>query len=69
MARLFTIQSGKTYASEENAIKAVEKKFPESANDGLMYFLARTEDGRFFPVFTGGERATQQGVHFSFHVV
>lgn len=67
MARLFKFEPNKTYATEANAVKAVEKKFPEANNDGLRYFLQRTEDGRFFPVFVG-ERSMQHGVHFHFHV-
>ena len=67
MARLIKLEANKTYATEANAVKAVEKKFPESANDGLVYFLQRTEDGRFFPVFVG-QKAVQQMVHFHFNV-
>ena len=68
MARLVTLTPNRTYATEANAIKAVEKKFPEAGNDGLWYFLQRTEEGRFFPVFVG-ERALQAMVHFHFNVV
>lgn len=68
MARMFKLEANKTYATEANAIKAVEKKYPEANNDGLNYFLQRTEDGRFFPVFVG-ERALQRMVHFHFNVV
>lgn len=67
MARLIKLEANRTYATEANAIKAVEKKFPEASNDGLTYFLQRTEDGRYFPVFLG-ERALQAGVHFHFNV-
>lgn len=67
MSKLIKLEANKTYATEANATKAVEKKFPESDNDGLTYFLQRTEDGRFFPVFLG-ERALQAGVHFHFNV-
>lgn len=68
MARMFKLEANKTYATEANAIKAVEKKYPEAGDDGLTYFLQRTEDGRFFPVFVG-ERALQRMVHFHFNVV
>ena len=68
MARLVTIEANKTYATEANAIKAVEKKFPEAGNDGLRYFLQRTADGRFFPVFIG-HKALEAHVHFHFNVV
>jgi len=67
MARLIKLEANRTYATEANAIKAVEKKFPEASNDRLTYFLQRTEDGRYFPVFLG-ERALQAGAHFHFNV-
>lgn len=68
MAKLLTLTPNKTYATEANAIKAVEKRFPESANDGLRYILQRTPDGQFYPVFVGNS-AVHAGVHFHFHVV
>lgn len=68
MAKLITLEANRTYATPENAVKAVEKKFPEAGNDGLIYFLQRTEDGRYFPVFVG-QRALQAMVHFHFNVV
>ncbi len=68
MARRIPLEPNRTYASEDNAVKAVEKKFPEARQDGLTYFLQRTEDGRYFPVFIG-ERALQAMVHFHFNVV
>lgn len=68
MARFIKLEPNKTYSTEANAIKAVEKKFPEADNDGLRYFLQRTEEGRFFPVFIG-QSAVHAGVHFHFHVV
>lgn len=67
MARYIELEATKTYATKENAIKAVEKKFPESNNDGLTYIIMKTEDGRYYPVFLG-ERALQAGVHLHFHV-
>jgi len=68
MAKLITLTSNKTYATEANAIKAVEKRFPESDDDGLRYIIMRTPDGRFYPVFVGTS-AVHAGVHFHFHVV
>jgi hypothetical protein len=68
MAKLLTLTPNKTYATEANAIKAVEKRFPGTANDGLRYILQRTHDGRFYPVFIGNS-AIHAGVHFHFHVV
>lgn len=68
MAKLLVLTPTKTYATEANAIKAVEKRFPESANDGLRYILQRTPDGRFYPVFIGNS-AIHAEVYFHFHVV
>ena len=67
MARMFTMEANRTYANEANAVKAVEKKFPEADNDGLRYFIQWTPEGRCFPVFVG-EKALQRGVHFHFQV-
>ena len=68
MAKLITLEANRTYATEKNAIAAVEKKFPESDRDGLRYFLQRNAEGRYFPVFIG-MGALQAGVHFHFNVV
>lgn len=68
MAKLISLNSNKTYATEANAIKAVERRFPESDNDGLRYIIMRTSDGRFYPVFIGTS-AVHARVHFHFHVV
>ena len=59
------LESTKTYATEANAIRAVEK---HNVNESLTYFINRTADGRFVPVFIG-ERAVQAGLHFHFSVV
>lgn len=67
MAEHVKLQPVRTYATEANAIKAVTKKMGDDA-DGLWYFVQRSDDGRFFPVFVG-ERAIQRGVHFHFNVV
>lgn len=58
----------RTYATHANAVKAVEKKFPASENDGLRYFIMTNEEGRYFPVFIG-VKAMDAGVHFHFNVV
>ena len=68
MAKLISLTPNRTYATEANAIKAVEKRFPESDDDGLRYIIMRTPDGRFYPVFVGTS-AVHAGVHFHFHVV
>jgi hypothetical protein len=58
-------KGSKTYATAENARKAVNAKYP---SEELRYFVFQTDDGRFAPVFLG-EAAVQAGVHFNFHVV
>lgn len=73
MAKLIELQanksgSGVSYATRENAIRAVEKKFPEADNDQLRYIIHQLPDGRFPPVFIGMD-ALQAGVHFHFHVL
>jgi len=68
--RLITLTPTKTYASAENAVKAVLKVFPADAEycSNLTYILQTTPEGRFFPVFIG-ERALQAMAHFNFCVV
>lgn len=57
--RLFNEKMDKTYATAENADKAVAK-----ANlNHLRYIMAVDAEGRFFPVFLG-EQAVLYGVHF-----
>jgi hypothetical protein len=65
MARLFKLQSSKTYATEANVVKAVEKC---TAFKDLRYFITQNEEGRFFPVFIGQQALSEQ-VHFHFSVV
>lgn len=67
MPKLIKLEAHKTYATEANAVKAVVKKLGDDA-DGLVYFIARSEDGRYFPVFVG-QRAIENGIHFCFNVV
>lgn len=66
MSRLIKFEATRTYKTEENAIKAVEKKgWP----DEYRYFIYRDEaTGRFYPIFVG-EKALHAGIHFHFHVV
>lgn len=63
--RKFEIKATKTYATEENADKAVAKR----GFSDLRHFMMRTEDGRFFPVFVGSDEPMQRGVHWHFNVV
>ena len=61
----------RTYATRENAIKAVERKYGPStdrvADADLKYLICVDEHGRFYPVFIG-EEAVRRGVHFHFAV-
>jgi len=65
----FDLTPSKTYATRENAIKAVEKFYGDREFQlRVMYFVAIHTDGRFFPVFVG-ERALHEGIHFKFNVI
>ena len=64
MIRKFEIVASKTYATEQNADKAVAKV----GFSDLRHFMMLTADGRFYPVFVGQE-AVQRGVQFHFNVV
>lgn len=64
MNRKFDLTAVKTYASEKNAERAVEK----AGFDDLRHFITWTQEGRCFPVFIGQE-ALSRGVHFHFNVV
>lgn len=67
--RLLTLTPNKTYATPENAVKAVLKKFGDRTDlTSLDYFIHTHTDGRFFPVFVG-TRAVEAMMHFHFNVV
>jgi hypothetical protein len=68
MPRYYKPEANKTYATEANALKAVYKLYPADRDDGLQFIIFKTEEGRYFPIFTG-ERALQAMVHFHFNVV
>lgn len=70
MAKFLEITPNKTYASQANAIKAVEAKdFPDEVGGRqLRYFVMQNAEGRWFPVFLG-EVAVQAGIHFHFNIV
>lgn len=65
MARILKIEAHKTYATEKNAVKAVEKC---DISDELRYIIMKNDEGRFFPVFLG-MKAIEQGIHFRFNVI
>lgn len=66
MPKLVTITPSKTYATAQNAQRAVDKVFPDEPD--LRYIIMLTPDGRFYPVFIGTS-AVHAGVHFHFNVV
>lgn len=70
MSTQVQLTPNKTYATVENAIKAVEKKYPSDKYDlnQLRYMILTHTDGRFFPCFIGTS-AMQYGVHFHFNIV
>ena len=61
MATRYIPATTKTYATEANAVAAVNKAF--TGEDNLRYMIVTNKDGRFVPVFIG-EKALQAGVHF-----
>ena len=64
MIRKFNIFAAKTYKTEQNADVAVTK----AGFSDLRYFIIKSEDNRYFPVFVGQE-AVQRGVHFHYNIV
>lgn len=70
-AHLLKLEANKTYATRENAIKAVQKKYgPNCEHSGsadVRYLLVQDDAGRWFPVFVG-QSALQHMVHFHFNV-
>lgn len=64
MPRCFAAKMPKTYATPENAVKAVEKTRFASFD----YVIAVDGEGRYFPCFVD-PKAMHEGVHFSFAVV
>jgi hypothetical protein len=71
-AHHFIPQANKTYATRENAIKAVQRVFgPDTGHFGaadVRYVLIQHDDGRWFPVFFG-QSALEHGIHHRFNVM
>jgi len=65
MANFIELKPNKTYASEDNARKAVERLLP---NTTQRYFVAFNKEGRCYPVFIGPSCVTE-GIHVHFMVV
>ncbi|WP_297576011.1 hypothetical protein [uncultured Deefgea sp.] len=68
MAHYIELEAVRTYATKANAIKAVEKKIGPNDMSDQTYFIAITEEGRYYPIFIG-QRAIQAQLHFHFNVV
>lgn len=68
MAKKIQLEPTRTYATMDNAEKAIDRFPAIRNNDKLRYFIHTHSDGRFFPVFLG-EDAIQAGVHFQFNVI
>lgn len=65
---LYEIEPVKTYATRENAVKAIERIFEKYEGETLRFSILTHKDGRFFPVFIG-MNAIKAGVHFHFNVI
>ena len=70
MSKHITLTPTRTYATEQNAVKAALKVYPDSipANEGLRFITMQTPEGRWFPVFVG-QKAVERMVHFHFNVL
>jgi hypothetical protein len=65
MSREFKITAPKTYASIENARKAVAK----TGDEGIRHTMIQ-QDGRWFPVFFPTEaQLSETGIHFRWNCV
>ena len=67
MARLVKVESSRSYATEENAIKAVQKLFPDGIDESqsVRFMVLRNVEGRFIPLFMG-QNAVRAGTHLLF---
>ena len=66
---LFELTPVRTYATRENAVKAVQKFYGDREfTNNVRYFVATHTDGRFFPVFVG-QAALSEGIHFKFNII
>lgn len=62
MATEVKLEPYRTYATRENAEKALNK-YPLIQNDmNLRYLMVQNEAGRWYPVFLG-QKAVEVGVH------
>jgi hypothetical protein len=67
MTREFTITPNKTYATIDNARKAVAKSGKDS---DIRHTFMRNEEDRWFPVFFPKEgQLSETGIHFRWNVV
>jgi hypothetical protein len=58
----------RTYATRENAVKAVHARLAPEVIADLTWFVMPDSEGRFFPVFCG-ERAVQRFIFRHFNIV
>lgn len=68
MSREIRIEPNKSYATKENARKAVEKAGFQELRHFYMVGTEGKHQGRWFPVFAGMEAMTEC-VHFHFNIV
>lgn len=68
MNREFQIEPNKTYATQENARKAMDKGGFQELRHFFMVASEGKNQGRWFPVFAGID-AMNEGVHFHFSVM
>lgn len=55
----------KTYATEQNAVAAIEKTYGSHPDARMLgYIVKQTETGRFFPVLIGADWM-RLGAHFN----
>lgn len=57
--------SSKVYVTEENAVKAVQTRFPHQT---FRFMIVSTPDGKFYPICIGQDAVTA-GTHFHFVTV
>jgi hypothetical protein len=60
MALKFKMSGSRSYATRENAEKAVAKA---DIDDDMMYLIAVTDEGRFQPVFLPTEAQLNYAIH------
>lgn len=62
MAKHIILTSSKVYTTEKNAVRAVQKRFPEAT---FRFIVVCNEQGHFYPICLG-EDAVHAMTHFHF---